>query len=732
MSSSDDKVETAALVISLVALIGTFLQVVQQYLASATGYANCRKSLKGGWYDTVHRKLQLKELRFEVQFETPVIFVCPQTNDRGPMDKPELGLKVPISFLDGTKDSMKKARLLTQEEQNAQQRDALQHSRIHTADNEKATWLTLLEEIQSMERANMNWVTEHRQKSGPGAVAGFKEHTLVVALQPKPRSWDNMPAGVKKPYATTTICHIVEIASMLGIYWKEFDRSRDKYRAEGNGFMLTGSTVPDLGLTFTFQICGKARFQENRIIPLDEIKELCFGYVRTIFYTAKDNRRLGAKDDNELQFGSMREIAETMVQLECNTSTANYFKTKDARHQHLFAVPFEIIGMLGQSLYMKNSYHRMLPNPTPYHWDRRFFDLPRLIKEFSTRFDKEKYMTPSPDTPDLKKLISQVLEQLETDRRDVATRQKERDTEIAAEEEKKKKDKEDKENEGHEKKKDVEISSDVPSEGGVIGPLKRSLTRKRTRPSWLIEYKASSPPKAEERPKKDYTPILPGYNLPLLTCLHDAIQECDKYLKTRERDLLTMVVREHIQEVLRMINEPEPEESTKSTTTGDTGDDSSQKAGKTVTAFFDVLSAANPEDRQGIFMKVYFEHVLPCVSDRAVKAYDKRKRMKNINHRSYTLAQQTQNSDISGLEMAPAGPDSTATTSTPSTSTVGQSPVLPTTPALASKKLIEAQAIWCTLIFRMLCWLQLHDFDKQDIQFPKSELRGNRLPVYIS
>lgn len=386
-------------------------------------------------------------------------------------------------------------------------------------------------------------------------------------------------------------------------------------------------------------------------------------------------------------------------------------------------VPFEIIGMLGQSLYMKNSYHRMLPNPTPYHWDRRFFDLPRLIKEFSTRVDNEKYMTPSPHTSTLKELTIRVLNELEVDRKDVAERQKKRDTE--AEEE----------NGGPEKKKkDVEISSDVPSEGAVTGQLKRSLTRKRTR--WLIEYKASSPPKAEERPKKDYAPILPGYSLPLLTCLREAIQKCDDYLKTRARDLLTMVVREHIQEVLRMINEPEPEESTKSTTAGDTGDDNSQKAGKTVPAFFDVLSDANPEDRQGIFMKVYFEHVLPCVSDRAVKAYDKRKRMKNINHRSYTLAQQTEDSDISGLGMAPteraSGPDSTATASTPSTSTVGQFPVLPTTPVLAPEQLIEAQAIWCTLIFRMLCWLQLHDFDRQDIQFPKSELRGNRLPVYIS
>ena len=44
----------------------------------------------------------------------------------------------------------------------------------------------------------------------------------------------------------------------------------------------------------------------------------------------------------------------------------------------------------------------------------------------------------------------------------------------------------------------------------------------------------------------------------------------------------------------------------------------------------------------------------------------------------------------------------------------------------------EAERIWCTLVFRSLCWLLLHDFSKKDVQIPKSELLGSRLPVYIS
>jgi hypothetical protein len=48
-----------------------------------------------------------------------------------------------------------------------------------------------------------------------------------------------------------------------------------------------------------------------------------------------------------------------------------------------------------------------------------------------------------------------------------------------------------------------------------------------------------------------------------------------------------------------------------------------------------------------------------------------------------------------------------------------------------TKAEIERNEIWCTLVFRMICWLTLHDFAKEDIQLPKSALMGNRLPVYI-
>jgi len=43
----------------------------------------------------------------------------------------------------------------------------------------------------------------------------------------------------------------------------------------------------------------------------------------------------------------------------------------------------------------------------------------------------------------------------------------------------------------------------------------------------------------------------------------------------------------------------------------------------------------------------------------------------------------------------------------------------------------ERDTIWITLIFRMLCWLLLHDFDKSDVKIVPSDLKGSRMPVYI-
>ena len=348
MAASPEVVVAAvALVVSLVALFATFMQVMQQYYASAAGYAQCNDKVMGKWAESKTRRFTWDEMRFEVQFDTLVIFVSPPSNKFGPVPNEH------IYFLDGSEQSLKD----TWTDSNMDQRKAYgQRSRkeqIHTADNERASWALLLSAVQRMESDSRDWQQEKYKEMGPpqdwAQIHGLpttppsvhEHHTLTVALQRKRKSWDTMPATIARPYATTTMCHMIEMMAVLGVYWKEFDRTRDRYRAEGNGFMVLGERLSDPGLMFSFQIYGKCTFEQNRVIPVDEVKELCFGYVPTIYRETLDQRRLEFPNDephnlSSLQMSSRSEIAESLILIGCNNNTVHYFIDEGKRTSHLF------------------------------------------------------------------------------------------------------------------------------------------------------------------------------------------------------------------------------------------------------------------------------------------------------------------------------------------------------------------------------------------------------------
>lgn len=363
----------SALGVSLIALIAAALGVTQQYFASASGYNNCDKKVMGGWSNTRLRKLKPKDFRFEVQYESPVIFLCrPDYAGYGPVHGS------PVVKLQGDEESREES--WTQEEEDSQNdtdaRKGRQSRRalkaeaearkqkeidaIHTADNDLATWVTLLKTIQNMETRSKEWqdgwFTKFPPKKGASLLTEeekqdvYGKQTIVVAMQKKKKSYDTMPAGIKKPYATTTWCHLIELLALLGVYWVKFDRTSDRYRAEGNGFVVSGEKVSDLGVMFSFQVARSSRFEENRIIPSEHIKDLAFGKVSTVYSrpTRRDDRRLTGSDRQDismLHFASRSEISESLVLIGCNTNAVNYFARDDnntKRTTHLFPRKFTV------------------------------------------------------------------------------------------------------------------------------------------------------------------------------------------------------------------------------------------------------------------------------------------------------------------------------------------------------------------------------------------------------
>jgi hypothetical protein len=255
------------------------------------------------YIEGTHRRFRGRELRFEVVFETPVIFLAPPSNDKGPI----YGRK--IHNLDGSDASYKESNTLKPDKERMQ--------KITTADDERASWVTLLAALQKSEADSREW--ESKLRTSPrGTKYEDPEYTICYSIQKKTRSYDFMPPAVTKPYATTTISHLVEMTGMLGIYWKAFDIVKGNVRAEGNGYIVTSTLVNGLGVLTTFSITGSSSFTEKRVIPFHEVKELVFGFVPSI---------LGVP----LELGNLDRVKRTLTTLKCGDKVISLYVAKKDR-----------------------------------------------------------------------------------------------------------------------------------------------------------------------------------------------------------------------------------------------------------------------------------------------------------------------------------------------------------------------------------------------------------------
>lgn len=696
-----------ALFIAATAFIAAVVQLAQSIIATARGLPNCDKRVMGLWAASTKNRFKWWQLRLEVDFEAPVIFLARDDNKRGPV-KNEQDEDTDIWYADGSSKSFKDFRVEDHQDEEAL-RQPFKSERVHTVDNELATWITLLGAIQKMEKESRLWEGKRwREAQGknsqitPPDLQG-RVVTLAVGMQRKKRSFDAMPT-VKRPYAITTICHLVELAAVLGLYWKEFNRDQNKYRAEGNGYSLLGTRIDDFGIVFVFEKTGWASFHETRIIPTHEVKEVCFGNIPT-FYRVKDGdadekwaaRMIEQRTLQTLQLGSRQEILDTLSLIGCNTNTTLQFQKDDSKSTtHLFPVVFEIIGMLSRTLHIKGRPFRYLPNPTLVAWNSQRFNFRRMLREFERNL-REGTKASARDHHSFSEELEKIL--------------------------------------------------------ALSSKLQRALPDEvdRFMPEHLDE-------------------------------IHNALDATDLLLseETKDKEVVLDVLRRHVQEVVLAIN-------TKSDPTSMTNPGSPILRPSS----FDELLGVPPETREQLFMDKYFNEIRlrvitvdpeyddreaaqaslhihtnspqqqsQQVQDVSVQAHAKQRQQPQqdtvtespanvepaTNDNSFVLHQQnrakkspTVSPPMSHVtQFSSGGPPRPIRTDTiglglGSRSGTMQGSIRATTWGTAMSDRFEPRRsdIWCTLVFRMLCWLLLHDFDKRDIQMSKSELMGSRLPVYV-
>jgi hypothetical protein len=315
----------------------------------------------GLWAMGTRRKFRTPELRFEVVFETPVLFLAPPTNKKGPIYGRQ------IYNIDGSDASYV--------ETNTMKPDKERQLRISTADDELASWVALLGAFQREEADSREWEMKHRIT--PRTIKyRVPEYTICHSIQKMTRSYDFMPPALTKPYATTNISHLVEMTAMLGMYWKVFDEIRGNLRAEGNGYILTSTTVHGLGLVATFSVVGVSRFTENRVVPSHDIKELVFGFVPSI---------LGIS----LELSNVDSVKRTFARLKWESDLFDSWQAKKDRSANMFSVTFELVGMLAIPIRIRGSNLKMLPNPTADRWpgSEIAIDWIEEMREFQALFD---------------------------------------------------------------------------------------------------------------------------------------------------------------------------------------------------------------------------------------------------------------------------------------------------------------------------------------------------------
>lgn len=210
---------------------------------------------------------------------------------------------------------------------------------VHTAEDEGCSWVLLLDAVQGQEKASRAW---------DNALQQGLSHTICCLIQRKRRCWDFIPPNTTKPFAMTTICHLIEIMSMLGLVWKEFDIKKSSLSAEGNGYMVKSEYVPGLGILTRFSRLSKAEHKENRIVPCEEIKRLCFGEVSSLFDTVRESLQASP---GRLEYCLKR----LLPKLGHEHRKLILDKTEEPPRSLMFPITFELIAMTTKSVHIPGS-----------------------------------------------------------------------------------------------------------------------------------------------------------------------------------------------------------------------------------------------------------------------------------------------------------------------------------------------------------------------------------------
>lgn len=326
--------------------------------------------------------------------------------------------------------------------------------------------------------------------------------------------------------------------------------------------------------------------------------------------------------------------------------------------------------MVGIVFQLRHTVFRMLPNPTISHWDMKPSDLLALIEEYSKAFTEI-------EVPDRE------LREVETLSAGPTAMSHHKQL----------------------KKSLKEIIEGFGIEDVKIVPCitKGSKNTARSVSNWDVESQKRFPCRRrplrmeDEENKGDkgkqtnhqnraQTP----YPLSVFCRLHDAIRVCDSYLE--EKDWLRrLTLRTHLQEVLNFLNTKPGEKIPENNT--------------------NYIAPEREQSNLASMFSISSKHQVPTIHE-IDQAFEQKHRLL-IHLYFHSIRNRVIKSALNHLDSL----------SNNNTSTMATEEKL--------QRQQDISDIWLTLIFRMLCWLLLHDFHQKDIQISKSDTYQSRMPVFI-
>lgn len=335
--------------------------------------------------------------------------------------------------------------------------------------------------------------------------------------------------------------------------------------------------------------------------------------------------------------------------------------------------------MLGKTFHIENSGFRYLPNPTMEVWDDKNFSLRDILRAYLQQMNT-KGVLESPRT-NIKNLIrrwgAEILSHVE-----------------------------------------MEDQGAWPS-FMVLNALHDTLENTDT---ILTGTEQGDRPRMPSRQATKYS-----QDLHFHTKSVSPEPETDSPEQLKRRTLVQDVLRSHIQEVLSGLNRPPaPGPASNDGTLVDEAEGNSPFSARKPR--FEDMDSATPEEKQGKLMEVYFQVIRRAVVKSTSSTIQRRRESAAHGYADFipgrlvrsstakTVMSQTLEVDEDG-----GGEQSDGTDMSLENDAVSD---------LASDA--STEDIWCTLVFRMICWLMLHKFNKKDVQRPKTELHGSRLCVYIA